>query len=123
VTTQIGNHFKMAVPLRLRGETRAFYREALGCRPLASERAELDLYEFAGGFVLGLLFVPDGDALPPQLYRQATWLELKTEDPNALRQRILACGGHEIKADDDARFCCQAPGGQVFRIAPLAGGA
>lgn len=118
----IGNHIKMQLPERLRAGARAFYGEVLGCRALASPHAALDLFEFEGGFVLGLFFGAEAEALPEPDQLKATWLELKTADPDALKRRLLAFGVTEVAWPDSSRFYFQAPGGQVFRLAPPDGG-
>ena len=59
----IGNHMKMQLPDHLRPQARTFYGEVLGCRALDSPLADLDLFEFEGGFVLGIFFGDDALAL------------------------------------------------------------
>jgi catechol 2,3-dioxygenase-like lactoylglutathione lyase family enzyme len=120
--TQIGNHIKMTLPVRLRGRAREFYRDVLGCHTLESPLPELDLYEFDGGFVVGLFFAPDSEVIPEADYLRATWLELKVAEPAALKSRLQAFGVTEVSYPDPTRFFFQAPGGQVFRLAPLDGG-
>jgi len=119
---RIGNHLKIIVAQSLRPKTREFYADLLGCRVLDSPRPDLDLYEFEDGFVLGLFFGPESDALSPNDYLKATWMELKTEDPAALKSRLLAFGVKQVDFPDETRFFFQAPDGQVFRVAPLDGG-
>ncbi len=119
---QIGNHLKMTVPHHLRSRTREFYVSVLNCQPLNSPSADLDLYEFTGGFVLGLFFAPEAEALSETDYLKGLWLELKVADPEALKARLLAFGVKEVEFPDPTRFFFQAPGGQVFRVAPLDGG-
>lgn len=119
---RIGNHLKMNVAHELRERTRAFYGGLLGCKPLASGRDDLDLYEFDGGFVLGLFFVAAAVALAESVYERATWMELKVDDPAAWRERLVAFGVREIAFPDPTRFFFTAPGGQVFRLAPRDGG-
>lgn len=119
---QIGNHLKMTVPQNLRSRTREFYGSVLGCRQLDSPRDDLDLYEFAGGFVLGLFFTPEAEAPSETDYLKGLWLELKVADPETLKARLLAFGVKEVEFPDPTRFFFQAPGGQVFRVAPLDGG-
>ena len=73
--------------------------------------------------VLGFRF-PDGGALSieftddapeAQHPRGGAWLELKSDDPSALRDKILAAGLPEVKhAGHDFYFV--APGGQVFSV-------
>ncbi len=119
---QIGNHLKMTVPHHLRSRTREFYISVLDCRQLDSPGADLDLYEFTGGFVLGLFFTPEAEALSETDYLKGLWLELKVADPEVLKTRLLAFGVKEVEFPDPTRFFFQAPGGQVFRVAPLDGG-
>jgi hypothetical protein len=120
-SVRVGNHLKMTVPERLRSQAREFYATVLGCRPLDSPRPDLDLYEFSGGFVLGLFFTSDAETLSEAEHLKATWMELKVEDPAALKTQLLAFGVREVEYPDPTRFFFQAPGGQVFRVAPLDG--
>ena len=119
---QIGNHLKMTVPQHLRSRTREFYGSVLDCQQLDSARDDSDLYEFAGGCVLGLFFTPEAEAPSETDYLKGLWLELKAADPEALKVRLLAFGVKEVEFPDPTRFFFQAPGGQVFRVAPLDGG-
>lgn len=84
-------------------------------------RARLDLYEFDGGFVLGLFFGPAADSLSEADHLRATWMELKVDDPAAWKARLQAFGVRPVDFPDPTRFFFQAPGGQVFRLAPLDG--
>jgi hypothetical protein len=123
----IGNHLKMTVASGLRARTREFYGGLLGLKSLASPADNLDLYEFAGGFVLGLFFSEDlTELLSEQDCLKATWLELKVDDLLQWKERLQRFGVTEIEYDDPSRFAqpyprffFQAPGGQVFRLAPL----
>jgi hypothetical protein len=107
---QIGNHLKMNVAHSLRARTREFYAGLLQCKPLASPR------------VLGLFFVDAAQALSGADCLKATWLELKVADPIAWKARLTAFGVGEVEFSDPTRFFFQAPGGQVFRLAPRDGG-
>jgi hypothetical protein len=113
---------KMDIPQHLRARTREFYAGLLGCKVLESPRPDLDLYEFAGGVVLGLFLVDQADALPEADHLKGTWLEIKVDDPAAWRARLQAFGVVEVDYPDPTRFYFQAPGGQVFRLAPMDGG-
>jgi catechol 2,3-dioxygenase-like lactoylglutathione lyase family enzyme len=120
--TTIGNHLKMHLPHVLREKARRFYVDLLGCRMLEEQPyPDLDLYEFAGGFVLGLFFVDDAAALTEDDHLKATWMELKTDNPRKLEERLRAFGVREVDFADTSRFYFQAPGGQVFRVAPMDG--
>jgi len=123
----IGNHLKMTVAGELKARTREFYGSLLGLKSIPSPAENLDLYEFSGGFVLGLFFSDDrAELLTDQDYLKATWLELKVDDLSHWKERLLRFGVTEIAYDDPSRFAepyprffFQAPGGQVFRLAPL----
>jgi hypothetical protein len=52
----IGNHLKMTVASGLKVRTREFYASLLGLKSIPSPAENLDLYEFPGGFVLGVFF-------------------------------------------------------------------
>ncbi len=119
---RLGNHGKIDLPRELRARAKEFYAGLLGCRLLESSRHDLDLYEFADGFVLGLFLVDAADALPEADHLKATWLEIKVNDPAAYKARLLEFGVKEVEYPDPSRFYFQAPGGQVFRLAPLDGG-
>ncbi len=118
----IGNHLKMNIPRELRDRTRDFYAGLLKCKPMASPSPDLDLYEFDGGFVLGLFFGPPADSLSEADHLRATWMELKVDDPASWRVKLEAFGVRPVDFPDTTRFFFQAPGGQVFRLAPLDGG-
>jgi len=123
----IGNHLKMNVTSALKTRTREFYGGLLGLKSIPSPADNLDLYEFPGGFVLGLFFFDDrAELLSEQDYLKATWLELKVDDLLQWKERLQSFGVTEIAYDDPSRFAepyprffFQAPGGQVFRLAPL----
>lgn len=119
---QIGNHLKMNVAHGLRQRTRDFYAGLLKCKPLASPSDTLDLYEFDGGFVLGLFFVDPSATLTDAQYLLGMWMELKVDDPAAWKDRLLEFGVTPVEFPDPTRFFFAAPGGQVFRLAPLDGG-
>ena len=119
----IGNHLKMNLPHHLRERALRFYTDILGCRKLADvPYPNLDLYEFRGEFVLGLFFCDEADTLSEKEQLKATWMEIKTDYPDALKQPLIDFGVHEVEFEDKSRFYFQAPGGQVFRVAPMEGG-
>ena len=112
----------MNVAAALRQRTRDFYGGLLKCKPIISPLPDLDLYEFDGGFVLGLFFGDPSTCLTDEEHLRATWMELKVDDPAVWKNRLLAFGVREVDYPDPTRFFFQAPGGQVFRVAPLDGG-
>ena len=123
----IGNHLKMTVASSLKERTRDFYGRLLGLKPIPSPAENLDLYEFSDGFVLGLFFSDDRtELLAEHDYLNSTWLELKVDDLTQWKERLQKFGVNEVEYEDPSRFAepyprffFQAPGGQVFRLAPL----
>jgi catechol 2,3-dioxygenase-like lactoylglutathione lyase family enzyme len=121
--TRLGNHLKMHLAKRERERARRFYTEVLGCRPMeAPPYPDLDLYEFDDGTVAGLFFLDDSAVLSEQDCEKATWLEIKTSEPGQLQQKLVHFGVEQVDFPDPDRFYFRAPGGQVFRVAPLDGG-
>jgi hypothetical protein len=118
----IGNHLKMTLARELRPRTREFYAKTLELKVLESPVKDLDLYQFPGGFVLGIFFTDAAaEVLSESDHLKATWLELKVEDPIAWKKRLVDFGVRAVDFSDTSRFYFQAPGGQVFRLAPLDG--
>jgi len=119
----IGNHLKMHLPYHLRERALHFYTDILGCRKLADlSYPNVDLYGFQRGFDLGLFFCDEVDTLSEKEQLKATWMEIKVSNPDALKQRLIGFGVQEVEFEDKSRFYFQAPGGQVFRVAPMEGG-
>jgi hypothetical protein len=123
----IGNHLKMTVASAVKARSREFYGGLLGLKSIPSPADNLELYKFPGGFVLGLFFSDNpAELLAKQDYLKATWLELKVDDLTQWKERLQRFGVTETEYDDPPRFAepyrrffFQAPGGQVFRLAPL----
>ena len=46
---------------------------------------------------------------------KATYLELKTDNTEEVKQKILAFGVNKLDVPD-SHLCFQAPGGQLFRL-------
>ena len=118
----IGNHMKFNVHKSLRERVRSFYVDVLQCTTMPSPAPNLDLYLFPDKFVLGVFFCDDGEILSEEDHLKAAWLEIKTKDVQALKQRLVEFGVNEVEYADKSRFYFQAPGGQVFRLAPEDGG-
>jgi hypothetical protein len=118
----MGNHSKLTLPFEQRARVREFYSGICGCRVLDSPNANLDLYEFHGGFVVGAYFVEAAAALSEGDYMKAIWLELKTDDVAGCLAKLRAFGVEELPYADASHVYFKAPGGQVFRLAALGGG-
>ena len=103
----------------------AFFTSVLGCevvmRPAASvssdaagRRTLAIAFTFPGGGSLSFEFTDD--ALDEQQMRRGIYLELRTDDPSVLRQKILAAGVPQLDYPGNRSFYFQAPGGPVMRI-------
>lgn len=57
------------------------------------------------------------DALDEQGARRGVWLEVKTDDPEALKKKVLEAGLSRVEYLT-GRFYFQAPGGQVWGFSP-----
>ena len=113
---------KFNVHKSLQERVRAFYVDVLQGTTMPSPAPNLDLYLFPDKFVLGVIFCDQGEVLSDEDHLKAAWLEIKTKDVQALKQRLVEFGVNEVEYADKSRFYFQAPGGQVFRLAPVDGG-
>jgi hypothetical protein len=120
--TSIGNHMKFNVKKDLRERVRTFYLDVLQSTTIPSPAPDLDLFLFSNGFVLDVFFCEQADVLSEEDHLKAAWLEIKTKDVQNVQRRLVEFGVKEVEYSDKSRFYFQAPGGQVFRLAPEEGG-
>ena len=120
--TSIGNHMKFNVQKSLRERVRSFYVDVLQCTTIPSPAPDLDLFLFSDTFVLGGFYCEQADVLSEEDHLKAAWLEIKTKDVPEAKRRLVEFGVKEVEYPDKSRFYFQAPGGQVFRLAPEDGG-
>lgn len=97
-----------------------FFTTILGCEVLGSVDAPgllmpIIAFGFPNGASLTVEFTED--ALDEQHARRGAWLELMTDDPSALTQKILQAGLPRLEHLSNDYFYFQAPGGQVWRFA------
>ncbi len=112
-TVAIGNHSKIVSRRADQDRIRAFYKDVLGCQ-LTKQTPDVDYIRFDQGFFLAVLY--SDQAIGEAEARASIWLELRTEDPAALNERILKFGVHRIEMPGAEHLYFQAPGGQVFRV-------
>lgn len=110
----IGNHLAVRVPQTERDRIRRFYLDVLGCT-LTRAGEQKDDIRMGDGIYLAFLYERDGVALAESDFLQATYLELKADNVDELRQRIVAFGVNVLDVPDPHLYF-QAPGGQVFRL-------
>jgi hypothetical protein len=73
-------------------------------------------FRFPGGGSLSVEFTEN--ALEEQLVRRGAWLEIRSTDPAALKEKILAAGLAQVRHPASNTFYFAAPGGQVFGVVP-----
>ena len=107
----LGNHTAVFAASSERDRIRRFYCDILGAKTNIKsddvDRIQLDESHFC--------FVYKDTALDESEFLRATYLELKTDDTEGLKRRILSFGVKTLDVPD-MHLYFQAPGGQVFRI-------
>jgi catechol 2,3-dioxygenase-like lactoylglutathione lyase family enzyme len=122
-----GNHSALRVPRTERDRIRKFYRDVLGCQ-ITRESDDKDDVRMGDGFYIAFLYESgDGreadegvtyaaeDVLSEDDFLKAIFLELKADDVEDMRQKIVAFGVNVLEVPDPHLYF-QAPGGQVFRL-------
>jgi catechol 2,3-dioxygenase-like lactoylglutathione lyase family enzyme len=110
----LGNHAAVRVPLAERDKVREFYRDVLGCT-FTREGNQKDDFRLGDDFYIAFLYEGEGVALDESGFLKAIYLELKTDDVEEMRQRIVAFGVKVLDVPDPHLYF-QAPGGQVLRL-------
>jgi hypothetical protein len=107
----LGNHTAVFAARSEQERIRKFYCDVLGCKVRAKadevDRFQLDDVHFC--------FVYQSTALDESDFLKAIYLELKTDDTEEMKQKILAFGVKKLNVPDPHLYF-QAPGGQVFRL-------
>jgi catechol 2,3-dioxygenase-like lactoylglutathione lyase family enzyme len=96
-----------------------FFSDILGFKVLTSSDApglptQMIAIEFANGASLSVEFTED--ALDEQQARRGAWFELRTDEADALKKKVLDAGLPRVEYLGNDFFYFQAPGGQVMRI-------
>ena len=109
-----GNHTAVFAARSEQDRIRRFYCDVLGCKARVNtdevDRFQLDDLHFC--------FVYQSTALDESGFLRAIYLELKTDNTEEMKQKILAFGVKKLDVPD-AHLYFQAPGGQVFRLAGI----
>ena len=109
-----GNHAAARVPRAERDRIRRFYCDVLGGE-ITREGDQKDDVCLGGHFYIAFLYEDDGVALPESDGLRAIYLELKTDDVEDMRRRIVDFGVTVLDVPDPHLYF-QAPGGQVLRL-------
>jgi len=109
-----GNHSAVVLPRAEQGRIREFYRDVLGCE-IIRETDEKDYFRMRDNFYIGVLYEDEGVALDEGGFSRATYLELKADNVEEMRRKIVGFGVRVLDVQDPHLYF-QAPGGQVFRL-------
>jgi hypothetical protein len=113
-TVIFGNHSSVIVPRQDRDKIREFYCGVLG-GTITLAQDERDFIRLGEDFYIAFLYgdVPDES----EFLRSArsVWLEIKSDDVEAMRRKILDFGVGKLELPDPHLYF-QAPGGQVLRL-------
>jgi len=110
-----GNHIRLTAAVSSREKIKKFYGEILGCQIKPHPDKPTDIVQFPDGVFMGINY--EKDFLSENQALQGAWLELKTDDPAGMKEKLLNFGVREIEYPDKSNFYFQAPGGQVYRLA------
>ena len=109
-----GNHSAVVLPRAEQVRVRRFYRDVLGCE-VTREADDKDDFRLGDNFYIAVLYEDEGVALDEGSFLKATYLELKADNIEEIRQEIVAFGVKVLDVQDPHLYF-QAPGGQVFRL-------
>jgi hypothetical protein len=109
-----GNHSSVLVPQHERDSIRTFYCDVLGGMLMRSE-PDRDFIRLGEDFFIAFLFGDVSDESEFLRSARSVWLEIKSDDVEAMRRRILDSGVRRL-ALPDPHLYFQAPGGQCMRL-------
>ena len=110
-----GNHSSVLVPRQDRDSIRKFYCDVLGGKVMKAD-PERDFVRLGEGFFIVFLYgdVPDESEFLRSA--RAVWLELKSDNVEEMRRKILESGLVRKLEVPDPHLYFQAPGGQCLRL-------
>jgi len=111
----LGNHSSVLVPRQDRGGIRKFYCDVLGGKMLKAE-PDRDFVRLGADFYIAFLYgdVPDESEFLRSA--RAVWLEIKSDNVEEMRRKILESGLVRKLDVPDPHLYFQAPGGQCLRL-------
>jgi catechol 2,3-dioxygenase-like lactoylglutathione lyase family enzyme len=126
-TVTFGNHSALRVRRPKRERIQSFYRDVLGCK-LTRSFDDKDDFRIGDDFHIAFIYAGGSaasadkgatygaqDALNDDDFMKAIFLELKTDNLEEMRKKIIAFGVTVLNVPDQHLYF-QAPGGQVFRL-------
>jgi len=109
-----GNHSSVIVPRSDRDSIRRFYCDVLGAKITKSEE-ERDFIRLGDDFYIVFLYGDVPDASEFLRTARSVWLEIKSDNTDELRRKILDFGVRKLEMPDPHLYF-QAPGGQCLRL-------
>jgi len=109
-----GNHSSVIVPRNDRDRIRGFYCDVLGGQ-ITNAEDDRDFIRLQGNFYIAFLYSDVPDASEFLRTARAMWLEIKSDNVEELRRRILDFGARKLEMPDPHLYF-QAPGGQCLRL-------
>ncbi|HTW03277.1 MAG TPA: hypothetical protein VMF87_23445 [Streptosporangiaceae bacterium] len=113
----LGNHAAVRVPRAEKERIRSFYCDILRCE-ITRAGEQKDDVRLGDDFYIAFMYENDDVALDDSGFLKAIYLELKTDDVDEMRRKIVAFGVRVLDVPDPHLYF-QAPGGQVMRLAGI----
>jgi len=111
----VGNHASVIVPRQDRDNIRKFYCDVLGAT-ITKADPERDFIRLGDDFFYVVLYGDVPDASEFLRSARSVWLEIKSDDVEGMRRRILESGLVRKLDVPDPHLYFQAPGGQCLRL-------
>ena len=113
-TVIFGNHAAVRAPRTEKDKIRRFHRDVLGCK-ITRESDQKDDFRMGDNFYIAFMYGDDADESELLRTGKSVWLEIKSDDVEEMRQKILDFGVRRLDIPDPHLYF-QAPGGQVLRL-------
>jgi hypothetical protein len=110
-----GNHSSVQVPRQDRDNIRKFYCDVLGGKVMKADPAR-DFIRLGEDFYIAFLYGDVADESEFLRSSRAVWLEIKSDNVEEMRRKILASGLVRKLDMPDPHLYFQAPGGQCLRL-------
>jgi hypothetical protein len=110
-----GNHASVIVPRQDRENIRKFYCDVLG-GTITKAQEERDFLRLGDNFYIAFLYGDVDDVSEFGRTARSVWLELKSDNVDEMRQRIIDSGLVRKLDVPDPHLYFQAPGGQCWRL-------
>jgi len=110
-----GNHSSVLVPKQDRDSIRKFYCDVLGGK-VTGTGPERDFVRLGEDFYIAFLYGDVPDESEFLRTARSVWLEIKSDDTEEMRRRILESGLVRKLELPDPHLYFQAPGGQCLRL-------